>query len=69
MIKIKKIDVEHAQYFMRQSYEEGFRAAGGSSERSEMNPRKGKWFDFWLNSKTRKTLVDNGIISGEETWR
>jgi hypothetical protein len=54
---------------MRQSYEEGFRAAGGSSERSEMNPRKGKWFDFWLNSKTRKTLVDNGIISGEETWR
>ena len=68
-MKIKKINVEIAQFFMRQAFEEGFRAAGGLRGISRTNPNKGRWFDSWMKSKTRSMLVENGVISGDDAWR
>lgn len=65
---ITKIDAGVAQYLMRQAFEEGYRAAGGSGV-SSANPDKGKWFDHWLTSKTRAMLVANGIIDGTEGYK
>lgn len=66
--RLSKVNVNIAQYFMRQSFEEGFRSAGGSGI-SETNPNKGKWFDYWMTSQTREILVANGVISGDDNWR
>lgn len=69
MSKITKIDIDLAQYYMRQGFEEGFRAANGDRGHSTINPEKGQWFDHWLLSKTRAMLVANGVISGKDKWR
>lgn len=66
---IRKINVEIAQYLMRQAFEEGFRLADNDRGQSSINPQKGKWFDYWLSSQTRATLVANGVISGKEDFR
>lgn len=66
---IKKVNIDIAQFLMRQAFEEGYKAAGGLPGRSVANSEKGKWFDFWIVSKTRAILVSNGVISGKDTWR
>lgn len=68
-MKVTKVDVNVAQYLMRQAFEEGFRAAGGSRGVSNINPDKGAWFDKWITSKTRAMLVANGVISGQEGYK
>lgn len=67
-MRTTKVDAEVAQYFMRQAFEEGFRAAGGSG-RSKLDPGKGKWFDHWVQSQTRAVLVANGLISEKVTYK
>lgn len=62
-MKIKKIDAHLAQYFMRQAFEEGFRAAYHGRVSKEA------WFPHWLNSQTRATLVANGLITGQEGYK
>ncbi len=68
MTKIKKVNVDIAQYLMRQAFEEGYRSAGGVGK-SSINPVKGKWFDHWISSQTRAVLVANGIIDGTEGYK
>ena len=67
--KIRKIDAEIAQYYMRQAFEEGYRAATTNAEKSIIDPKKGKWFDHWLTSQTRAVLVENGLITGLEGYK
>lgn len=66
---ISKIDAGVAQYFMRQAFEEGYRAANGGDGRSKINPDKGQWFDHWVTSQTRAVLVANGLIDKDVTFR
>lgn len=68
LMRTTKVNTEVAQYLMRQSFEEGFRAAGGSGK-SRLNPSKGKWFDYWVQSKTRAMLIANGVITGQEGYK
>lgn len=68
-MKPTKIDINAAQYYMRQAFEEGFRAAGGNRGQSVISPERGKWFDSWVVSKTRATLVSNGAIDGTEGYK
>lgn len=69
MNKITKIDIDLAQYYIRQGFEEGFLAASGNRGQSKVTPEKGTWFDHWLLSRTRAMLVANGVISGKDKWR
>lgn len=62
-MRTTKIDAQIAQYFMRQAFEEGYRAARGP------NVTKDDWFPWWVKSQTRAALVANGIIDHEVTFR
>ena len=68
-VKPSKVSAEIAQYYMRQAFEEGFRMARPSGERSNVDPKKGEWFDHWLGSRTRAELVQNGLITGFEGYK
>ena len=68
-VRMTKVNVQVMQWAVRNAYEEGYRAAGGDRGASDMNPEKGKWFDLWVNSRARKLLIQNGIISGMEDFR
>ena len=63
--KIRKVSADIAQYYMRQAFEEGFRAA----YQGQAKPTKNVWFPHWLNSRTRQTLVENRLITGNEGYK
>ena len=60
-----KIRADVAQYYMRQAFEEGFRAA----YHGHIRPTKDMWFHHWLASQTRGVLVANGLITGKEGYK
>lgn len=53
----------------RQAFEEGWRAAGGDSVRSPYKEPPRGWRKAWMQCETRKWLVENGVISGKDTWK
>jgi hypothetical protein len=57
------------QWEVRSAFERGYRAAGMSNGQSAINPNKGKWFDHWMNSKSRAFLVANGLMTGDEGYK
>ena len=66
--KIRKVSADIAQYYIRQAYNEGYNAANPRGQ-SSIYPNKGKWFDHWMQSQTRKVLVHNGLITGNEGYK
>lgn len=68
-MRVKKINVDIAQYLIRQAFEEGFRYADSERGQSKSNPEKGKWFDAWVISQTRAMLVANGVIDKEVGYK
>jgi hypothetical protein len=50
------------QHYMRLAFEEGYRAGKPSTEKNE-------WRDDWINSTGRRFLLENGLISGEDTYK
>jgi hypothetical protein len=62
-MRVSKIDAQLAQYYMRQAFEEGYRAADQSSVTKE------DWFPHWCNSQTRDVLLRNGLITGLEGYK
>lgn len=63
------VDPEIVQWFMRSSYEEGWRDAGGDPIRSHHADEPKGWRLGWLNSKTREALIRQGLISGQDSYR
>ena len=61
--------VHRLQWEIRNAFELGYRAAKPDRGVSKMNPDKGEWFDHWVISKPRATLVNMGVISGQDTFR
>jgi hypothetical protein len=61
--KVRKVNADIAQYYMRQAFEEGYRAAHGGKV------TKADWFPHWLKSQTRAVLVANGLITGLEGYK
>lgn len=57
------------QWMVRAAYEEGWRDAGGSNEKSRHDEPARGWRKAWLESSARNMLVRNGLISGDESWR
>lgn len=57
------------QLEVRAAFEAGYTAASSDRGQSVINPKKGKWFDYWINSKPRAFLIANGIITGEDDYR
>jgi len=57
------------QWEVRAAYEAGYTAAGAIRGVSNANPKKGKWFDHWINSKSRAFLIANNLMTGEETYK
>ena len=66
--KIRKVSADIAQYYIRQAFNEGYNAAHPRGQ-SSIDPKKGKWFDHWLQSQTRRVLVENGLITGLEGYK
>ena len=66
--KIRKVSADITQYYIRQAYNEGYNAANPRGQ-SSIDPKKGKWFDHWMVSRTRQTLVENGLITGREGYK
>ena len=60
---------QRLQWEVRAAYEAGYTAANSDRGQSTINPKKGKWFDHWLNSKPRAFLIANNIITGEDDYR
>lgn len=60
---------QRLQWEIRTAYEAGYTASGVDRGQSSINPEKGKWFDHWINSKSRAFLIANDIISGEDEYR
>jgi hypothetical protein len=67
-LKIRKVSADVAQYYIRQAFNEGYNAANGRGQ-SQIDPKKGKWFDHWMTSRTRQTLIENGLITGLEGYK
>ena len=60
---------QRLQWEVRTAFELGFMASGKDRGKSNVNPEKGEWFDHWMASTSRQFLIDNGIISGKDTYR
>lgn len=67
--KPSNINPDVVQWLVRSSFEEGWRAAGGSQERSPHDQEPRGWRLAWMNSKARDVLVRNGMISGKDAWK
>lgn len=50
---------QRMQWEVRRAYESGYRAAGGGKE----------WRDHWMQSDSRKFLVANGLMTGNEGYK
>lgn len=68
-MRVTKVNTDIVQWLIRSAYEEGYNAASNERGVSDINPQKGKWFDTWVNSTSRKMLIANGVISGEDDYR
>ena len=68
-MKTTKVNTDIVQWLIRSAYEEGYNAAASDRGVSDIRPQKGKWFDTWVNSTSRKMLIANGVISGEDEYR
>lgn len=62
-VKVRKVNADIAQYYMRQGFEEGFRAASSGPV------KKADWFPHWLKSQTRAVLVANGLITNKDWYK
>lgn len=60
---------QRMQWEIRAAYEAGYTAAGVVRGESQINATKGKWFDHWINSKSRAFLVANGLMTGDEVYK
>jgi len=53
---------QRMQWLVRNAFEMGF-IYGKTSDDDE------HWKDYWMKSKQRKFLVDNGLMTGEEGYK
>lgn len=60
---------QRLQWEVRAAYEDGYTAAGVGQGQSVVNPMKGKWFDHWVNSKSRAFLIENNLMTGDENYK
>jgi len=67
--KQSNINPDVVQWLVRSSFEEAWKMAGGSQEKSPNDQSPAGWRLAWMNSKARDVLVRNGMISGKDTWK
>lgn len=57
------------QWEIRAAFEAGYMACNHERGKSTINHSKGKWFDHWINSKSRAFLVANNLMTGDEGYK
>lgn len=60
---------QRLQWEVRAAYEAGYIASGADRGQSQTNCAEGKWFDHWINSRSRAFLVVNGLMTGNEGYK
>ena len=63
------LDRETAQWLVRASFEEGWRAAGGNPIQSHHTGEPVGWRLAWMGSRSRDLLRRYGMISGQDSYK
>lgn len=57
------------QWSHRAAFEDGWRKAGGNPTPSDHRGDPIGWRLAWMQSDTRATLIRNGLLSGQDTYK